>query len=309
MKKIISVLGVSLAFMEMGCAGSTAGFGLPARKVKASSNVITKEVVVKGKINSVSATSMFDVEYVQGPQRVEIYASDNVVPYIKVTLVNGELTVGSDKKRNVNIDFDKKPCVVKVSSPSATTFTTNGSGDITLVGDVKGSGDITLNSYGSGDLKAGGLISQGVVVMTGGSGDVDVMDVDSRTLMVSTKGSGDVEVKSVKSASVSLTSLGSGDIDVIITSSQDVKCVTNGSGDIDLKGRCGNLSLTSNGSGDIGAAKLVADHVKATSNGSGDIECNAVVSLEGAAHGSGDIEYAGKPGNLNINSKTKVHPR
>ena len=250
MKKIISVLGVSMAFMAMGCAGSTAGFGLPARKVKASSNVITKEVVVKGKINSVSATSMFDVEYVQGPQRVEIYASDNVVPYIKVTLVNGELTVGSDKKRNVNIDFDKKPCVVKVSSPSATTFTTNGSGDITLVGDVKGSGDITLNSYGSGDLKAGGLISQGVVVMTGGSGDVDVMDVDSRTLMVSTKGSGDVEVKSVKSASVSLTSLGSGDI-----------------------------------------------------------ECNAVVSLEGAAHGSGNIEYAGKPGNLNINSKTKVHPR
>ena len=267
MKKIISVLGVSMAFMAMGCAGSTAGFGLPARKVKASSNVITKEVVVKGKINSVSATSMFDVEYVQGPQRVEIYASDNVVPYIKVTLVNGELTVGSDKKRNVNIDFDKKPCVVKVSSPSATTFTTNG----------------------SGDLKAGGLISQGVVVMTGGSGDVDVMDVDSRTLMVSTKGSGDVEVKSVKSASVSLTSLGSGDIDVIITNSQDVKCVTNGSGDIDLKGRCGNLSLTSNGSGDI--------------------ECNAVVSLEGAAHGSGNIEYAGKPGNLNINSKTKVHPR
>ena len=294
MKKIISVLGVSMAFMAMGCAGSTAGFGLPARKVKASSNVITKEVVVKGKINSVSATSMFDVEYVQGPQRVEIYASDNVVPYIKVTLVNGELTVGSDKKRNVNIDFDKKPCVVKVSSPSATTFTTNGSGDITLVGDVKGSGE---------------LISQGVVVMTGGSGDVDVMDVDSRTLMVSTKGSGDVEVKSVKSASVSLTSLGSGDIDVIITNSQDVKCVTNGSGDIDLKGRCGNLSLTSNGSGDIGAAKLVADHVKATSNGSGDIECNAVVSLEGAAHGSGNIEYAGKPGNLNINSKTKVHPR
>ncbi len=91
-----------MAMMAFGCAGSSAGFPFPVRKVKASSNIVAKPVVVSGNIRSLSVTSWIDVEYMQGPRKVEIYASDNVVPYIKVTCVNGELTVGSDNKRKAN---------------------------------------------------------------------------------------------------------------------------------------------------------------------------------------------------------------
>lgn len=306
MKKITSLLSVVL-LMGSGCVMHTgSGMAFGAKEIKASSEIVTRPVAVVSPVHTVSVTSMFDVEYVQGPLKVEIYASDNVVPYIEVTCVNGDLTVGCTK-RNLSIHFNKQPCVVKVSAPEVNKFVTNGSGDINIVGDVKSGDEISLYAYGSGDIKAGGLITPSVNLMSAGSGDIDVLDIDSRSLASTTQGSGDIEVKSIKSRSVSIQSLGSGDSELSISGAEIVKCIANGSGDIKVSGRCVNADLKTNGSGDIDGDKLVGDNVDAVSNGSGDIECTAVKSLNASSNGSGEIEYSGNPINLNINSKTKVH--
>ena len=137
---------------------------------------------------------------------------------------------------------------------------------------------------GSGDVKLRGPIqATGFDIGITGSGDVECHGLTCENLTVALKGSGDAEVKGV-----------------ICT---DVRASIDGSGDIELGGTASKAELTVKGSGDIDADDLVAETVIARVNGSGDISCHATSSLTADVSGSGEIEYRGNPGQLNLTGR------
>lgn len=118
---------------------------------------------------------------------------------------------------------------------------------------------------------------------------------------VEVDGSGDVTCNGVfKSAAMDLSVEGSGNITMNFQSEKASAAVA-GSGDMTLTGTCTKLSVSVAGSGDVNAKALKAADASVDIAGSGDVTLDASQRLDVSIAGSGDVNYAGKPANINRN--------
>jgi Putative auto-transporter adhesin, head GIN domain len=124
---------------------------------------------------------------------------------------------------------------------------------------------------------------------------VPVIDV------VHLEGSGDVTSNGsfdVKNMDVEIS--GSGNI-TLAFNAQSADVDVAGSGDMKLSGSARKLSVGVAGSGDINAKELRSSDATVDVAGSGDVTLYASESLEASIAGSGDIQFAGRPGRVNTN--------
>jgi hypothetical protein len=91
---------------------------------------------------------------------------------------------------------------------------------------------------------------------------------------------------------------GSGRIEVNGLDGNRFSVEIDGSGDVMASGEVGELAIEVNGSGNVDTRDLTAGEATVEINGSGDVDVMARDYLTAVINGSGDIRYAGNPGQI-----------
>lgn len=263
--KVKSILFLACVFMLCTPIAS-------AQRVKASKKYVTTNVKTE-RFDSIVLQGSSDITFTQkkGEPSVEIYGSDNIIPLLETVVENKTLYIRFKKNTNIrNIGTLK----IGVTND-----------------DLKG-----LKIQGSGDVRiADGLETESLSLEVYGSGDIKGKSLSAGALSITVKGSGDVSFSGVRAGSLKVQIHGSGDISLSDAQVGTAVAQTNGSGDISLSGTGGNASFATKGSGDIEARNFVVAIVNAEIRGSGDISCHATDKLTGKVSGSGEISYKGDP--------------
>ncbi len=241
--------------------------------IKASKHYITKKVDVP-KFTSIKTNSSIDIEFSESAnQSVSIYAPDNLMEYIKVSVSNGELYVSYNTSNSIHSDGKCNTKLI-ISAPNVNSFKTHGSGDIKIMTPIKSNKLINMQITGSGDITANSINCDKLTLTIQGSGDIDLNGpLNARKATLEIQGSGDINLKgTVTIDEIDISTKGSGDVSVTKVNATTVKCSTYGSGDIDIKGECTNSNFTLMGSGDISAKGLKTQNRNINSHGSGTLK-------------------------------------
>lgn len=217
----------------------------------------------KGSGNIITETrnfNYFDKLQLQGDYTVYIYqdtiasltieADDNIIPLIDTYLTtDNRLIIETDKCLKKHHEI-----VLTISMPQVSELRIDGSARINAVSDIN-TQQLSIESYGSGDIKLNKLFAT-------------IVNIDI-------KGSGDIR------------------IDEINTQSLDVKIT--GAGNIDVSGFTDLFDIDIYGSGNVYAYYLDADNCDINISGSGNCEVNVNNHLDVHITGSGNVYYRGNP--------------
>ena len=292
--------------------------------VTPSKKYVTRKVT-SGAFDAVRTNTSLDIIYTVGPRDINIYAPDNLMPYIQVTLKGSEIIV--NYKENMTIKSSHNS-YVKISAPDVVRFTAGSAGDIKIKSDIRLKNDkIELSALSAGDIEAMNIEADEVNIRANSAGDIETRNIaatkDAKIITNSagdisvtevfagahinifTNSAGDIEIGEVSAPDVSVGSNSSGNIEIKTIKSTNVAATVNSAGDIRLSGICSTASFVSGSSGCIYARGLKATNASATARGVGDIECHAFKSLSANRFGSGEIRYAGNPSNVIIQDKRK----
>ena len=230
-----------------------------------SENYITQKVKVEA-FDGISTSTAIDVIYTQADQTdIEIYAPDNLMPFVKLVNDGGMLKVffESDEPGNgINIR-GKHHTKVNISAPAVHALHTSSSGDIVLVNGLKTNGLVTVESSSAGEIEGSDISCDELVIEASSAGDIELKNVACNTLQVEASSAGDVS----------------------------------------LSGTCRMAKLEASSAGEIDADDLKADTVKAEASSSGDVSCYAVESLEASTSSAGNVYYKGNPKQIRNHSK------
>ncbi len=186
---------------------------------------------------------------------------------------------------SASLDLALNSGYVKVDDILATKIVIQGCGDAFLnnvannfVGDIRGSGDISVGNVGemSVDIKGSGDVNVGSVAGKAmadikGSGDVVIGNI-SGEFYASIKGSGDVFAKSANKKAI-IEVRGSGDVEIADGKFESADVNVAGSGDILIDGEVVDLNVMINGSGDVDVRSLTGE-LTGGIRGSGDLKVN-----------------------------------
>lgn len=268
----------SLAIALTLITSESCSFAIGNTPIKPSKKYVTKKVEIKN-INSISASTSVDVVYTQsqGKAYAEVYAPDNIIPYIKVQQSGNKLKVNYDFPKGKSLSIQGKyVCEVRVFAPEVTDFSTSSSSDIKFANGLKTHKDVTLN--------------------TSSSGDITIDNITCHMLSLSTSSSGDMKINTARCNETDIKSSSSGDCEIESLSCRGtVKATTSSSGDISLSGKCEDANYSAQSGGNIYAKSLKSKNVTASATSGGDIECYASDRLSTHTSSGGDIRYAGNP--------------
>lgn len=268
----------SLAIALTLITSESCSFAIGNTPIKPSKKYVTKKVEIKN-INSISASTSVDVVYTQsqGKAYAEVYAPDNIIPYIKVQQSGNKLKVNYDFPKGESLSIQGKyVCEVRVFAPEVTDFSTSSSSDIKFANGLKTHKDVTLN--------------------TSSSGDIDATNITCSNLKMNTSSSGDMKINTARCNETDIKSSSSGDCEIESLSCRGtVKATTSSSGDISLSGKCEDANYSAQSGGNIYAKSLKSKNVTASATSGGDIECYASDRLSTHTSSGGDIRYAGNP--------------
>ena len=185
MKTRMNILTLACALTCFSCIGT-------AHTIQPSKNYQTEKRSL-GDIREVSTLSSIDVVYHQtsGSPYAEIYASDNVMPYVVLKESKGELRVYYQDGTSIQ---GENRCRVDVYAPSVSRFTTMASGDISIPKGLKTQGDIRFQTNASGDIECPTVQCSSFQAEINASGDIDVQQVNCQKLQASINASGDMTV-------------------------------------------------------------------------------------------------------------------
>ena len=249
--------------------------------------------------NSISASTSVDVVYTQsqGKAYAEVYAPDNIIPYIKVQQSGNKLKVNYDFPKGKSLSIQGKyVCEVRVFAPEVTDFSTSSSSDIKFANGLKTHKDVTLNTSSSGDIDATNITCSNLKMNTSSSGDITIDNITCHMLSLSTSSSGDMKINTARCNETDIKSSSSGDCEIESLSCRGtVKATTSSSGDISLSGKCEDANYSAQSGGNIYAKSLKSKNVTASATSGGDIECYASDRLSTHTSSGGDIRYAGNP--------------
>ncbi len=271
-----------ISFTLLVCLLVTAGscINIVGQGVTPSKNYVSKKVNV-GDFKGISTSCSIDVIYTQtsGDRNVEIFTSDNILPYIVVEVKGDVLNVRmKDNTRITSVGPHKME--VRVSAPAVDMLSASSSGDVILKNGLNNNGNVSLRASSSGDIKGG--------------------DVHCKTLDASSSSSGDILLGNVKCENLNVECNSSGDFKLNMLECKDVRSNSSSSGDVTLSGVCNIAYYNASSSGDINASDLKAKVVEARASSAGDIKCYASQSIKGSRSSAGNISFSGNPAQIDI---------
>ena len=251
-----------------------------------SKNYITQKVKVDN-FKGISTSSSIDVKYTQttGSTNVEIYASDNLMEYVKLEVEGGMLKIffySEETGKGINIK-GKHNTEVRISAPAVHALRASSSGDIFLMNGLQCEEEVSLSASSSGDIKGGNILCKALETDASSSGDIELESVECTSLVTEASSAGDISIDHVKAETVSVEA--------------------SSSGDVSMAGVCRSAKFESSSAGDIEADELKAEHVIAKASSAGDITCHAIESLEVSISSAGNVSYKGNPKQIKSHSK------
>ena len=241
MKKSIQVLTICVLLLS---SASHAQWG-KNQKVKGNGNVISEKIVTSS-YDKIAVTGFFDVELVAGKEgNITIKGEENLIPHIKIEVVNQELKITTDKNKYISTSNGKN-IIITVPFESINQVSLTGSGDISTKNTIA-SNSFSAKLTGSGDLKLN-VECKDLDVNLNGSGDIVLIGFTDN-ITSNLNGSGDIKASSMKSKNATVTISGSGDNSVFC--SESIYARVSGSGDIKYSGNPEKKDTKVNGSGDI----------------------------------------------------------
>ncbi|MBN1950506.1 MAG: DUF2807 domain-containing protein [Bacteroidales bacterium] len=199
---------------------------------------------------TVKNASAFDVEIFYGDEyEVEVFADQNLLPYINTYISGEELIIETEYSRCLN---SNNPIKVEVHMPDIEKVELSGSGDLIIskykVDDLKfknsGSGDIiawnfecselNVNNSGSGEINLTDLFCSGDASATLiGSGDIVLAGIANKAILLLT-GSGHLRAEDFPVEICSVSNSGSGNVYCHVN--QMLNIMLTGSGNISYYG-------------------------------------------------------------------------
>lgn len=110
---------------------------------------------------------------------------------------------------------------------------------------------------------------------------------------IETAGSGNVKADRVNGDQVTLSSAGSGSLEVAIVEAKSLIGEIAGSGNVKLAGKASRADYSIAGSGSIDASRLTSDDAEVSIAGSGDVDLNAGGKVDIDIAGSGNVNVTG----------------
>ena len=302
MKKTVSTLLLALTLVVGSTAATSCGVGGHTVVVRPSSRYVTQRVNLTY-VNAITTSSSVDVIYHQttGAPYAEIYAPDNVAPYIKVEQSGQQLNVGIRHKDGNGLSIQGKcDLEVRVYAPEVTSFTSQSSGDIHIKGPLKTSQRLRLSANSSGDIDALSIECGEADFRAQSSGDIEIEHLVCAGGHLKAASSGDCKIERLDCAgTLSVHAASSGDCKIDqLRCSGDVTAATSSSADIYLSGTCRNADLSASSAGSIFAKDLQAVDVNASVSSAGSIECWPSGTLSTSVSSGGEIRYKGQPKNI-----------
>lgn len=226
-----------------------------------------------GDFSGIVQEGVADVVYTQrsGRPKVEVYTSDNIMPYVKIKVKGGVLYIDLDVSgKSINTGKLK----VSVSSETLNRVSFSGAGSLTLSGGLR-TPSFELAVKGVGDIKSSGIKSTNVSLKTSGTGNVKLGCVEATSVKVVSTGTCGVTVNDMK------------------TSYVDVK--VSGAGSVTLSGTAKKADYAVSGVGAVRASRCRAARVSAKARGTSTVECNATDMLTVDAGRLNTVKYKGSP--------------
>lgn len=227
-----------------------------------SAQTVTKTYKVAD-FTAIVADGIPDVECVKDASqagKIVVTATDIPLEDIKVSNDNGTLKVNSKRESNFswfkNIFNDRKVKIVAYYAKYIDTAITKGTGDIKSNEFANPSGNVTLETYGTGDISAKSVIATNAKFTVTGTGDIEISSVKASTISALSSGTGDIEIDNAIKAS-------------------EVNATVTGTGDIEISGSATAANFKATGTGNVNCGKLKASTVSLKATGTGDIYYNA----------------------------------
>ncbi len=273
--------------------------------ISPSRNYVNKEFSVKT-FSSIVSNSIIDVEFTQstGYVKVEVSAPENLMQFVKVSLGKGGVLTFDCERFSTKNFSGKFKITAKVTAPSVTMFSTNGTGDIKMLNALNLKKDIKLVTNGTGDISGPTIICNKLEGSSNGTGDIGFTSVTCQSMVIISCGTGDINFNTVLTSAAVFGIQGTGDIDIKSFSGTSLSAELSGTGDIDIKGgSSASAKFVLTGTGDISAKNLKVGDLSVVNHSTGDIECCAVESLTVRNNGTGCVKYRGYPQKVDVSGK------
>ncbi len=218
------------------------------QKIKGNGKVISEKRTTAS-YDGIAITGFFDIELVSGKEgNITIKGEENLLPYIKVEVVDKELKISTEKNKYISTSKGSE-IVIVVPFESIDQVSLTGSGDVVTKNSIK-SKSFSAKLIGSGDMNLN-VESNDFDVNLSGSGDM-VLTGKTENFNSNLNGSGDIDAGDLKAKNAKITVSGSGDSKVFCSESLHAR--VSGSGDIEYIGDPKKKDTKVNGSGAISKA-------------------------------------------------------
>lgn len=180
-----------------------------------------------GAFDGVSLSGGFDVVIRQGSgSKVEVKADRNLLPYIETRVVDGSKgrTLEIGPKKGYNVSASTNPSFT-IEMPALRAVAVAGSGTIKV--EAMKTGGIDAAIAGSGDIRFAGLDAERLGMKVSGSGDI-VAAGRCEQASVSIAGSGDVKAGELVTGEVKVSIAGSGNAQVNATRKLNISIAGSG---------------------------------------------------------------------------------
>ena len=215
------------------------------QKIKGNGNIISEKRTTTN-YDKIAVSGFFDVQLVSGKEGdIIIKGEENLLPHIKIEVVNQELKITTEKNKYISTSNGKN-IIITVPFENINQVSLTGSGDISTKNTIE-TNSFVAKLIGSGDLKLN-VECKNLEVNLNGSGDI-VLVGKTENINSTLNGSGDIKATNMKSKNATVTVSGSGDNSVYCTES--IYARVSGSGDIKYSGDPKKKDTKVNGSGDI----------------------------------------------------------
>jgi hypothetical protein len=236
-KTIFSISVVGALAIANSCSDSlfncVEGNGVPETEFRSDSNFFG--IVSAG---SYEVYVIYDTVY-----SIYVTADENILPYIKTVVKDGDLIVKTDDDRCLR---SETPIVVEVRMPVIDRATLTGSGLLDLTGFDANILDVDLT--GSGDIEITNIISNQINLILSGSGEV-YLDGEASRADLRLTGSGYIDADRLITERCTVTLSGSGDVDCYAT--EQLVVDLSGSGSVYFSGSPDQTIFNITGSGAV----------------------------------------------------------
>jgi hypothetical protein len=231
MNKKIAFL--SLVFVFVITSACVLGpINLNSKTIDPSSTIISEDRPVSG-FTGIELSTFGKVIVTQASEEsLTVKGSDNVVPLIVTSVVNGVLVIKTDEQVNVLRMNDENVLTLTVTVKDLNSITVSGAGQVTM--DSLNTTDLRISMSGAGQVVMGNLAAKTVNMTVSGVGEVEVSgEAASATIDIS--GAGDIKAPDLKLQTANVTISGIGGAQIWVT--DHLTGTISGVGDVNYYGQ------------------------------------------------------------------------